>query len=600
MIFSRYTPDRRSCDNSGSDAVSDMSLSDDTFEEHSSKHEIVWNLEINGKRRIVSQGDLKYDLDNHVLILLPFYWKNDRVVKMRVVTGTIVNINSVILSISQDDVPRETKLIDSSEDRNIYNDNSRNWAKSLVISNWKENTDSACQTMVTSYVVKLDKSYAVTEEQIKQIYMFSAKKGCLPFNYDLNFYKSDSGSKLHDMITVDYRYVMGKTHRCFRLLSEITRTDIIDITPDHVESHLLKLKLSSGVYVRYRDSDENRRNSGIVHFVVLDHICTGILDVKFVIRCTSEPVRILAISKVYPFNVRLSFPVESYYLFHPLERYIFEILEEKNIDLRSIGDGLKTAIRELIYKTFSQLKVYIVKKSLCQPNDIDSHVFEDREGDIKIIPVNEIYNSDLRRHAGKTRKVVSYEYQFEDNSNVKGYKFTGISLASYVKGLAYPENESPAHYNNYIFFHSKDYYQLCLDPLSEDFFNYICISGKQKDFRNPTPKDVILADSFICDKEPYNGKLNLRWFYPDNDFRLLHLFITTDGRHPHFSEPKKSDQEMTAKLFRLVLAKNQLSFHYLALFDLFIHGISRHNPTIESNFTQTFIRKFLFWNKFVG
>jgi|SRR5579885_1026952 len=572
----------------------DMSTSDDVLEE--TEHDKVWNSEIGNKRRVISQGDLKYDLNDNVLIVLPFYWKHDKVSKMRTVTGTIVNINSVVLPYNQKEVPKETKLVE--DKKTIYS--TKTWAKSLI-ADWRDNPDNSCQTMITSYIIKLDRAYHVTESEIKQIYIISRKKGCLPFNYNLYFSKSED-TNYYDIIQVDYRYVMGKTHLCYKLLADMLRVDVVEITADRVEDYLTKFKLNSGIFIRYIDSDENRRKSGIVHFVVLDHVCIGILDVKFVIKCTSEPVKILAISKIFPFDVRLAYKTSSYHCFHPLEHYNFEILEEKNIDLfeGTEDDCAKEVLREI----FSKLKVYIVKKSLCQPYDIDSCIFEDREGDIQIIPINEL-NSEFIDNK-KLNKLGLNKYRrtnYDSQDTIKhGYKYTGISLASYVKGLAYPENESPTQHNNYIFFHSKDYYELTLDPNSKEFFNFVCLGNTQKEFKDPNPKDVILAEPFVCDRGPYSGKINLKWFYPDNEFRLLHLYITTNGMHPHFNNKvqilKKTEAELnpSIKYARSFFLKTPM---YLAIFDLYSYGLSRNNPTLNSEFSQAFIKKFLWWDKFI-
>ena len=60
---------------------------------------------IKGKRRILSQGDLRFDVGESVVTLVPILGDN----KMLALRGTIIGINSSILSENQNS-PRECKI----------------------------------------------------------------------------------------------------------------------------------------------------------------------------------------------------------------------------------------------------------------------------------------------------------------------------------------------------------------------------------------------------------------------------------------------------------------------------------------------------------
>jgi hypothetical protein len=517
---------------------------------HEEKHASIWATTIGGRRRVVSLGDLKYDLEEEVYILLPFYVEGKEVVKMKVIKGVIKDIITNIIT-SKEDVPRETNLKSFKiGNRTEY---VKSWAKDLVIDNWKDNTNDAYQTMVMSYRIKLSPEFKLTQDQLSQLYKTANTQGCFPFDYDLEYKDST--------IEVAYRYLLGTVNECQKIYSGICRKEFI--TAQDIEQHLKNLKLNTGTFVRYVD-DGSRRNSGIVHFIVIDHICSSPVDVKFVIKCDKEPVRILAISKIYPFDVRLSYDVSKFHCFHSLERYEYEILETKQTSVKDID-----SVRNILFEMLNPMKVYIIKKSLCKKSDIDSHVYANKEGDYQLVS--------------------KYENPFDQKSEPKrGFKFTGISLASYVKGLAYPEGNLPTEHDSYIFFHSKDYHELILDCNDPHFLEFMSTDENHKHFRDPNPKDVILAVPFVCDRDQFKGKVNLRWFYPEDEFRLLHLYITSKGENPYFKELTKN-----IKTLRLKFCKNKT---VLALFDLYYYGLSEENPTLKTEFTQMFLKKYFWWD----
>lgn len=519
------------------------------------RHDSIWTSRIEGKRRIVSSGDLKYDLEDDVYILLPFYIEKGNVIKMKIVKGKVKNLEFKIVS-NEEDVPRETNL--KSFKIGNHTEYVKSWAKDLVIEDWKDNTNDACQTMITNYEIELSPEFRLTQEQLTNLYKSAKVEGCLPYDYDL-FYQ-------RHVIKVPYRYILGTVYDCQKLYSNICRKDEIKI--EDIENYLRNLTLNTGTFVRYVD-DNNRRNSGIVHFMVVDHICSTPSDIKFVIKCDKEPVRILAISKIYPFNVRMAYDVSKFHCFHSLERYEYEIIETKKTNIKDIE-----SVRNILKNIFSEIKVYIVKKSLCRECDIESFVYANKEGDFQIVS--------------------KYASPFDkDNEPKKGFRNTGISLANYVKGLAYPEGEMPTEHDSYIFFHSKDYYELDMNCSSPTFLEFVKTEEYHKNFRNPNPRDTILAVPFLCDRDRFKGKINLRWFYPDEDFRLLHLYIVSNGENSYFKEPKILTRKGSFPSYRNRFTKNK---NHLAIFDLYYYGLSEENPTLHSEFTQSFIRKYFWWD----
>lgn len=518
-------------------------------------HDTIWTPIIAGIKRVVSSGDLKYDLEDDVYILLPFYLEKGNVVKMKIVKGKIKNLEYKIVS-EKDDVPRETNLKSFKIGNNT--EYVKSWAKTLVVEDWKDDSTNICQTMITSYEIELASEFRLTPEQISLLSKIAKSQGCLPYEYDLFCNQN--------RIRIPYRYILGTIYDCHKLYSGMCRKDSLDITIKDIEDHLKNLILSTGTFIRYVD-DHTRRNSGIIHFMVIDHICTTPVDVKFVIKCDREPNRILAISKIYPFDVRLAYNISRYHCFHPLERYEYEILQTKKTNINDVE-----SIRSILRDIFSKMQIYTVKKSLCRDTDIESFIYANKEGDYQIVS--------------------KYSDPFDkDNEPRKGFKYTGIDLAGYVKGLAYPEGEIPTEHDSYIFFHSKDYYELILDPRSNEFLEFIKTDETHKTFRNPNPKDTILAVPFVCDRDQFKGKINLRWFYPDDIFRLLHLYIVSNGENPFFKTIKPLQRKGN---HRNQFVKNKL---YLAIFDLYCYGVSEENPSLESEFTQAFIKKFFWWDQ---
>lgn len=816
-------------------------------------HNSVWAETIEGKKRVISQGDLKFDLDQHVMFILPYFLdtKNSEadieykhelehkrgseykpgldydasdnmssrellvknrpsltelpIASMKILTGTIVNINNVVVG-PNNDIPRETKLRSSddpsrytSKGSNIYK-RTKEWAKPLIARSWKDSNVNTIQTMVASYDILLDDDFWVTADEVT--YLMDYIKSCsrLPYDYELKFSRTPSErqtesdnlptavspksksrgksskkdaieSVIYNTITVNYRYIMGTVPVCRTLMADIYRKEYLSITISDIENYIRRLKLYSGVCVRYKDYDidytdktaksdqyssprrketetssdsninssrgesnvnkstESKRNSGsnknielinngqsigtndtnadLVNFIVIDHICISPLDIRFVIKCDRDPFRILAITNLREFDVRSSYRTSYYKCFHPLERYLYDIIDPNQTNFNELS-----TVRTVLHSIFDPIKVYIVKKSLCNPSDLEASVYEDSMGNVQILPKgNDSYreqtahkepssshkesNSSYKEQSVRTKSVSKiteprafvqnktgvYTSGSFSNYNIRyanaGYKYTGISLTSYVKGLSYPDGEFPTQSDSYIFFHSKDYYELDLDPSRQNstcgrrsntdfsygtthnrssdinsssdtnspaentFLEFVCTSEKHNLFRNPVPKDVILAVPFVCDRDLFRGKTNLRWFYPDNEFRLLHLYVTTDGKHPHFQD-SAGDLELLFKLsdtasqdhpsnnsnniktkksvkkdVQIFKPQNQIKIltrksnpndgfiklrsgftgHYLSIFDLFIYGLSKKNPTLHSEFTRTFASKYFWWER---
>lgn len=529
-----------------------MEETEDGFENIVQKrHEEIWKTELGGRRRIISQGDLKYDINQDVLVVLPLYFDktSNEISQMVVVSGVIIDIIHTNVENEQlREIPRETKLRSSPENASIYT-GEKEWAKQLIIQSPREDTKNAIQTCVTQYKIELDEDFVLSKSQLDAVYIEFKNIENSPFKYNL----SADG----DTITVDYRYVMGPTYDCQKLLADMARKDAIKIRPKDVQEHLKKLKLRPGVYVRYRDSNEVRRNSGIVIFNVIDYICNDPLDIKFVIKCHNTPVRILAISKIYPFDVRCSYSVSGYHTFHALERYNYEIIDKTSIKYDPVTD-----VRTIICDVFDKLKIYTVKKSLCRENELDSFVYEEKDGEYIIL------------HSENEMKVPL------------GYKFTGISMGKYIKGLAYPEGNRPDSHDQYVFFHSRDYYEIIFDKNSPDFFTFCPTSYIHSKFREPKPKDSILAIPFTCDRDNFKGKTNLHWFYPTNEFRILHLYITTNGEHQYF-------KDLSYEKIVSILKENPVLEE---VFNLYVFGMTEDNPTLREEFTVYFINRYFWWN----
>ncbi len=187
------------------------------------KHEQIWATEIEGKRRIISQGDLKYDTNQDVLVVLPFYYDKieKKVCQMAVVSGVIIDIIYVRVKQNQlIEIPRETKLRSSPENTSIYT-GEKEWAKKLIIHSPRENTDNAIQTYVVKYKIELDEDHVLDKHQLNQVYKEFRSQEHIPFDYDL-YVKNNT-------ISVDYRYIMGPTYDCQKLLGSMIRKDAIDI-----------------------------------------------------------------------------------------------------------------------------------------------------------------------------------------------------------------------------------------------------------------------------------------------------------------------------------------------------------------------------------
>lgn len=605
--------DEDSDETSNPTPVSSISQRDDE------KHHSVWSPIWDGQKRCISHGDLKYDLGDRVVAVLPIYYGDDGLEYMSVVIGEIVDIIS--RPVSQDeDVPRQSKLRSSpdskpsrkfdatgavdSEGNSIYVDNkpANDWSDALI------NTDSdetLCQTMVIEYVLKLDDKYALTDKQVSNLTSNIHKNSKLPYAYDLKFDstsktgKKKSSRKIRrrrgsnnsrsvraanntastqnvenkkDLITIPYRYVMGTEHACTKDLN--------------IQDAVRKTQFHSGIYVRYKDISIDMRTYNVVCFEVVDHICVSPFNIKYVIRCDGEPVRILPISKCRPFDVRLQYEVDGYHIFHPLDRYNYTTLDFGKIDE-------KEAIWNIISDIFSDFKVYVVQKSLCRPEDLDYKVYQDANGNVKYIR-----NEKCRDERGFSPddELGNVAGPVTRSSNpMRGFIDSGITVTKYAKGLAYPEGNCPTQNDQYIFFHSKDYYELDMNPESNTFMLFVPTSGSHALYRNPLGKDRIIAETFVCDRDQYKGKMNLRWFYPTPEFRLLHLYISTKGQHPQFAT---TNNQRSAKRDRTDVKNIRSMFtdHHLSVIDLLLFGLDVSNPTLDSPFTQRFISEYVWWH----
>lgn len=566
-----------------------------------SKHDDIWSAEYEGKPRVISHGDLKFDLGNRIIAVLPIYPLKGVPTPMAVISGEIVDIHSVC--VGDRDVPREVKLRVSPDGAKIRaeargNTGSRGesiystlaWATSLVVKDWKEERNRV-QTMVVSYKILLDQPFRLNQTEINALFDAVRSTVKLPYLYKTQIQfstdeppikrkKSKARAKrVFEYITISYRYVMGLENACKKSLALARRVDISEVTIDEVQDQVNRSKLCSGVFVQYSDSDSEKRNSEVLNFAILDHICYGPCDIRFVVRCSGSTRRVLAISKLSAFDVRYAYPVDDYHCFHPIDRYVYTLVNPHEVDFSQ-----QSSIREAIHAIFDSLEVYVVKKSLCNPSDIEYNVFEDNTGNVKFVP------------AEKNSGIQPADPHYAGSSYAKtSYRYSGISIASYVRGLAYPEGNCPTQHDLYTFFNSKDYYEIDLDPDSPTFLEFICTSNSHALFRNPMGKDVILAVAFVCDRDQHKGKTNLRWFYPSDEIRLLHLYVKTEGNHPQFRPPpsNKKGPPVDPKVY----LRSMFSGRNLCLIDLFVYGLSKANPTIKSPFTRRFMSQFFWWEK---
>ncbi len=587
-----------------------------------SHHDKVWSTEIGGRSRVLSMGDLKFDLGQRVIAVLPLYLNQNRQFeKLSLVIGEIVDVIST--PVGDGDIPR---LINAKH----HTSSSKPlpiWAAPLVMNDCKENSNNRCQTIVTSYKLKLDNVHRLTAEDIRRLKVEVTNTSRLPYEYDLHFEQSvellqeiqlqrladvqaNSGAapgkkarskaakaqEPFDTITVRYAYLMGTENSCrkFILSRRTNRKTDNAVTLTEMQHLVNKSKLYSGAYVQYSDKPD----SPPLNFVVFDHFIVEPFDIRFVIRSSMNPRRILAITKLSTFDVRLAYSTDEYHAFHPLERYVYSVIHPPANDPHHIK-----AITAIIEGIFRPFEVYIVKKSLCNASDIESVVCEDNMGNIKIVKTLE--NADRRFGDSFAGSSLS---RLTSNPEFKGLKFSGISITTYVKGLSYPEDKPPTEHDGYTFFHSKDYYELELDPASATFLEFGCTSSNHTLFRNPSPKDIILAVPFNCDRDIHRDKVNLRWFYPTEEFRLLHLYIKSKGQDNIFRpgavgsagnsnnamprKPIESKKDIAAKI---KYVRSMFKGSHLAILDLLLFGLSNTNPTLRSSFTGRFVQKFTLW-----
>lgn len=579
-----------------------------------SQHDTVWSSQVNGQNRLLSMGDLKFDLGQRVIAVLPVYLNQDKQVeKLSLVAGEIVDVISKV--VGDGDIPR---LINAKHHKALPD-----WALPLVISDCKENSNNRRQTIVTAYKLRLDSCHRLAAEDIKKLKTEAQENSRLPYEFDLHFEqspelidelrnqqlasgnagkkhgtrsKADKLREPYDTITVEYRYIMGTESSCRKFIAAKRSNRKVDnqITLTDMQTVISKSKLYSGAYVQYSDKPD----APLLNMVILDYFILEPFDLRFVIRCNQPPKRVLATTKLTSFDVRLAYSADDYYAFHPLERYIYSVIHPP----ANYPHHLK-AVTEIVEDIFRPFEVYVVKKSLCNQSDIESVVCEDHMGNIKIVKTLE--NADRRMSESFAGSSLS---RLTSNPEFKGLKFSGISITTYVKGLSYPEDNPPTEHNSYTFFHSKDYYELDLDPDSNEFLQFVCTSSNHTLFRNPSPKDVILAVPFNCDRDIHKDKVNLRWFYPTEEFRLLHLYIKSNGQDNIFRPPsrevivskvktaaRKPIESKKDVATKIKYVRSMFKGSYLSIIDLLLFGLAPNNPTLQSPFTQQFVHHSSLW-----
>ena len=564
------------------DISEDLQDIESNTSENSTKSNEWFSSEINGTRRIVSSGDLRYNIGDLVLILLPYYFDKSKPVQYFIITGHIRKM--ITANVADLDIPRETKIfVRKKIKKSKENYPDCKWKEQLTINNWKEPiTNDIIQTMVTKYTIEITDDYLLSDVEIRKLQEFIKENSTIPSEYNLNFRNSDTETPIKSknnnsgvkckFIDVDYRYVMGTLTNCYKHLSAIKNAKIETLSIVDLQEYVRTFKLHSGVFARYYDDDDytEQKLGDVYNFMIVDHICSSPLEIKFVIRPSSSYNRIICISDLTCFHVRNAYPTKGLKLFSPVDRSFYTIM---NPTINS-ADELKQ-IQAIIKEIFDPIKVYTVKKSLCNASDIQSKIYEDSYGNVIILPSKGL-----------------------DSQNASSNKstYSGISLISYVKGLAYPEGNPPLESNSYIFFQSKDYHELVLDPDNGNFLNFVPTTDKHMLYRNPSCNDIILAVPFICNRDQFKGKTNLKWFYPTNEFRLLHLYITSNGKHNHFVN-SKSMFKNKSKLDNISQIRSMFNGNVLCLFDLYVYGLSKKNQTVNSEFTKMFISKYFWWEK---
>ena len=557
--------------NSDSENNDNPPFSPDRLKNYKHRHknnQSVWSSTIGGKPRILSQGDLRFNVGSDIVAVLPCYFdkSSNSLCALYGVRGIILDINYV--SVGDWDIPRETKLrsspLISSSDQS--GDSQRTPSPSLKESfqsdlSWANDmiSDAKCarnpnviQTVVTSYVILIHKSQRLTTNQVERLYSYVNNNAKLPYKYDLEFGQSGEGDdNLYDKITVRYRYVMGTYHSCIKHLKQnhqLEQDDDENIIA--INRALNGYSLHSSIAVHYEDINPITNTQGRqMKFLVLDHHCKGPFDLHYVIDPVDTPTKILALVPLTCFDIRGHYISNSYYSFHPLDRYNYSVEP-------SYTDGLNK-IRTIIRDLFTSIKVFSVKRSLCKN---PQNLFE-------------IYEEITPREDGN-RQVV-YKPQ---RSKLDGYNPTGIFVSSYVNGLAYPDKQLPSSNDQYIFFDSKEYCSLDLDPFSETFMELSPVDSETRYFREPCGRDVLLGSTFHSDRQNFKGKENLKWFYPSEDIRIFHYIVSNSGKRMNSQG---------------IASRNSFRGEILCLYDLWTHGSGTRNLTLHTEFTQKFLRRFL-------
>lgn len=502
---------------------------------YNKRRQEVWTSQIDNHPRIISQGDLSYDLGDEIYALLPYcYFSGSDTIcrRMVVVRGVISNLTWK--SVNDLDIPREIN-------GRLSPDNFDPSLSDLLFRPSIKSEKETIQTMFTSITIILNDS-CLNIVNPKS----SDQNPTMPYDYNLNISsmkpgsskkakKSRGSSRKSTEITIPYHYIIGKTFFVHRHLNT---------TDDQKIQHWID-KMRIGVQDGIEDLDSGLKLS------VMDYFWNSRLELHFIVSCSTKPVRILNIRKLQAFDIRALYDHSNY--------YSFRVINLNNLRIHSMhsNDNYRSEILEILKSLFEKVSVYHVKKSLCGHLDVDSRVYEDSHG------MSQIYS----KHYGSVPE--------------EGLRFTGITLTSYVKGLAYLEGHEPPDGVSFIFFHSRDYYEFDLDPESPTFLDFVDTGEKHNLFRNPDPGDIILANSFICEKGQYTGKTNLRWFFPSDDFRLLHLYVTRPS--------------MRVSLIKTINANKKFDSPCLDFYNLIQHGFSSKNPTSNSPITNAFKNKHFWW-----
>lgn len=504
---------------------------------YTKSHSEIWKDTINEIPRIISHGDASIDLSDDIICILPF-WKNpDTGItnQLVLVTGKVIDI--IYQDVTNNKFPRFTKY-ESSQD--IYLE--KPWVDKLAYDLMKYMPSKYTQTAVTIYEIKLHEKYYITKSEYDEIRkLYPELEPC--------------NEELVTHIKVSRRYVLGNVQDCVIVYCNRKFVKSRDVDIEDIKKFITHKNIFPGLHVTYLD--EGCFDNTQVNMLIKDHVCAGPLDVKYIVEVFSPVGKIIDITKATNWDVFGAYNVEKYHIYHPSDTHKIELVQKSQYD--KVDD-----IRVVLYELFSKMGIYIVKKPLVKADNADRLVYMNPQGEKQLLDI------------------ASSKFSVRKN-----FIFTQMVMSEYVSGTAYPEGNDPKIPGNYKFFHSKDYSEYNFNLESEHFCEIVNNNEDHEYYRHPIPGEIIMAGEFICNRGPWSGKINLKWFYPDKGFIALHRYICTGGSHSNFRNMSLGDVK------KMMYIKDKM--YYIDIINLFYYGLTENNPTLYSSFTQAFATKFFWW-----